>query len=107
MAEKIFFVFATFVDVVAALWIIGIVFTDRMQAMPKWHTAGLVTGAVGLMWQAVRNVYFLYTGTSMSDNDLPAWFLKDLGYFMIAWHSMWLVITGQLKLNTPTKKGRR
>ena len=50
--------------------------------------AGLLIGAVGLMWQAFRNVWFLVTGESMTDNDWPMWYLKDFCFFMIAAHSV-------------------
>jgi RsiW-degrading membrane proteinase PrsW (M82 family) len=102
-AEVIFFVLATATNIIAAGWIIAASFTDRMQSMPKWHLLGLLTGAAGLMFQAVRNIYFLATGESMADSDLPVWYLKDLGYFIIAAHSIVLVVTGRLALNTKKK----
>lgn len=105
-AQFIFFVFATMTSAVAAVWILGALFTDKLQSMPKWHMAGLLVGAIGLMAQTVRNVWFLTTGESMSDSDLPLWYLKDLGYFLIAMHSIILVATGKLQLNKPKAKPR-
>lgn len=99
-----FFIFATFTNVFAAFWILAALFTPRLQAMPKWHIAGLAVGAMGLIWQAVRNVWFLVTGESMADNDMPAWYLKDLGYFLIAAHSVWLVVGKKLDLSKPPDK---
>ena len=99
MIEKLFFVFATIVDLVAALWIVAALFTSRLQSMPRWHMAGLAVGAFGLMAQAVRNIEFLATGVSAPDSHLPLWFLKDLGYGMIAFDSIWRVMTGRLNLN--------
>lgn len=101
-----FFIFATAVDLFAAAWIIGALFTDRMQRLPKWHQVGLSVGASGLLFQAFRNIYFLYTGESLHDSDLPTWFLKDLGYAIIAFHSVWLIFSGHLNLNDPPAKAR-
>lgn len=108
MIEQAFFVFATAINLMAAFWIIAALFTKRLQTMPAWHRIGLTVGAMGLLAQAMRNIQFLVTGVSATDSDLPLWFLKDLGYGLIAFHSMWLVFTGQLTLNhtntTPAKK---
>lgn len=101
--ETAFFVFATFTNVFASLWILGAMFTPRLQSMPKWHMAGLLIGAVGLMWQAFRNVWFLITGESMADNDWPMWYLKDFCFFMIAAHSVWLVFGNRLDLQSTGK----
>lgn len=103
MIEQVFFVFATAVNLVAAFWIIGALFTKRLQRMPAWHRVGLTVGAIGLLAQAMRNIQFLVTGVSAADSELPLWFLKDLGYGLIAFHSMWLVFSGQLVLNEPVK----
>jgi hypothetical protein len=99
MSEVIFFVFATVVNLITAFWIMGALFTDKLQRLPKWHMMGLSIGALGLIFQALRNIQFLLTGESPSDADLPIWFLKDMGYALIAFHSIWLVIQGKLKLN--------
>lgn len=104
-SEQAFFIFATAVDFVAAFWILGALFTDRLQRLPRWHLMGLSVGALGLVFQAMRNIQFLMTGISPSDVDLPIWFLKDMGYALIAFHSIWLIVQGRLSLNsapTPT-----
>lgn len=96
--EKSFFILVTIVDLVAAGWILAALFTPRLQTMPKWHRVGLLVGSVGLLAQALRNIQFLTTGVSASDSDLPLWFLKDLGYGLIAFHSIFLVFSGRLSL---------
>lgn len=98
MTEKMFFIIVTFVDLVAAGWIIAALFTPRLQTMPKWHRVGLLVGCIGLLAQALRNIHFLTTGVSATDADLPLWVLKDLGYGLIAFHSIWLVFSGRLTL---------
>lgn len=98
MTEKMFFIVVTFVDLVAAGWIIAALFTPRLQTMPKWHRVGLLVGCIGLLAQALRNIQFLATGVSATDADLPLWVLKDLGYGLIAFHSIWLVFSGRLTL---------
>lgn len=100
-SEQAFFVFATAVDFVAAFWILGALFTDRLQRLPRWHLMGLSVGALGLLFQAMRNIQFLMTGISPSDANLPIWFLKDMGYALIAFHSIWLIVQGRLSLNSP------
>jgi hypothetical protein len=99
--QQAFFIFATTVNFLTAFWIIGALFTDRMQRLPKWHLMGLSVGSLGLIFQALRNIEFLATGVSPTDSDLPIWFLKDMGYALIAFHSVWLILAGKLKLNDP------
>ena len=82
-----------------AFWILGALFTDRVQKLPRWHLMGLSVGALGLLFQGMRNIQFLTTGVSPSDADLPVWFLKDMGYALIAFHSIWLILVGKLRLN--------
>jgi hypothetical protein len=101
-SEQAFFIFATVVDFVAAFWILGALFTDKLQRLPRWHLMGLSVGALGLLFQGFRNIQFLLTGVSPSDADLPIWFLKDMGYALIAFHSIWLILQGRLRLNKPT-----
>jgi hypothetical protein len=96
--EKAFFIAVTVIDLVAAGWIIAALFTPRLQTMPKWHRVGLLVGCVGLLVQALRNIQFLTTGVSATDSELPLWALKDLGYGLIAFHSIWLVFSGRLNL---------
>jgi hypothetical protein len=103
-SEQAFFIFATVVDFVAAFWILGVLFTDRLQRLPRWHLMGLSVGALGLLFQGFRNIQFLMTGVSPSDADLPIWFLKDMGYALIAFHSIWLILQGRLHLNNPSEK---
>jgi hypothetical protein len=98
-SEQAFFIFATVVDFVTAFWIIGALFTDRLQKLPRWHLMGLSVGALGLLFQGFRNIQFLLTGVSPSDAELPIWFLKDMGYALIAFHSIWLILQGRLHLN--------
>lgn len=98
-SEQAFFIFATAVDFVTAFWLLGALFTDRLQRLPRWHLIGLSLGALGLLFQGVRNIQFLMTGISPSDAELPIWFLKDMGYALIAFHSIWLVLQGRLHLN--------
>jgi hypothetical protein len=102
-----FFIIVTIANIIAAAWILGAIFTDRIQSLPHWHILGLLAGAAGLLWQAFRNILFLVTGDSPTDSDLPLWFLKDLGYIIIAFSSIWLVFGGKLKLNNPTKQKRK
>ena len=103
-SEQAFFIFATAVDFVTAFWIIGALFTDKLQKLPRWHLMGLSVGALGLLFQGFRNIQFLLTGVSPSDADLPIWFLKDMGYALIAFHSIWLILQGRLRLNNPPEK---
>ena len=97
--QQAFFIFATTVNFLTAFWIIGALFTDRMQRLPRWHLMGLSVGSLGLIFQALRNIEFLTTGVSPADSDLPIWFLKDMGYALIAFHSVWLILAGKLRLN--------
>lgn len=97
--EQGFFIFATAVDFLTAFWILGALFTDRLQKLPRWHLMGLSVGALGLLFQGMRNIQFLATGVSPSDAELPVWFLKDMGYALIAFHSIWLILAGKLQLN--------
>ena len=97
--QQAFFIFATTVNFLTAFWIISALFTDRMQRLPRWHLMGLSVGSLGLIFQALRNLQFLTTGVSPADSDLPIWFLKDMGYVLIAFHSVWLILAGKLKLN--------
>lgn len=103
MTDKAFFIFVTVLNLTTAAWILLALFTVKFQAMPKWHRIGLVVGSMGLLAQALRNMQFLLTGVSMGDSDLPMWFLKDLGYAIVAYHSMYLVFTGHLKLDEGAK----
>ena len=103
-SEQAFFIFATVVDFVTAFWIIGALFTDKLQRLPRWHLMGLSVGALGLLFQGFRNIQFLLTGVSPSDAELPIWFLKDMGYALIAFHSIWLILQGRLSLNKPTEQ---
>jgi hypothetical protein len=98
-SEQAFFIFATTVNFLTAFWILGALFTDRLQRMPRWHLMGLSVGCLGLLFQAVRNLQFLTTGVSPADSELPVWFLKDLGYALIAGHSVWLIWQGKLRMN--------
>jgi hypothetical protein len=98
-SEQAFFIFATAVDFVTAFWILGALFTDKLQRLPRWHLMGLSVGALGLLFQGFRNIQFLLTGVSPSDAELPIWFLKDMGYALIAFHSIWLILQGRLHLN--------
>jgi len=97
--EQAFFIFATAVDFLTAFGIIGALFTDRMQRLPRWHLMGLSVGSLGLIFQALRNIEFLVTGVSLCDNETPSWFLKDMGYAIIVFHGFWLILAGKLKLN--------
>jgi hypothetical protein len=97
--EQAFFIFATTVNFLTAFWILAALFTDRLQRLPRWHLMGLAVGCLGLLFQAMRNLQFLMTGVSPEDADLPIWFLKDMGYALIAFHSVWLILAGKLKLN--------
>ena len=99
--EQAFFIFATTVNFLTAFWILAALFTDRLQRLPRWHLMGLAVGCLGLLFQAMRNLQFLITGVSPEDADLPVWFLKDMGYALIAFHSIWLILAGKLKLNNP------
>ena len=103
-SEQAFFIFATVVDFVTAFWILGALFTDKLQKLPRWHLMGLSVGALGLLFQGMRNIQFLLTGVSPSDAELPIWFLKDIGYALIAFHSIWLILQGRLHLNNPPEK---
>jgi hypothetical protein len=94
-----FFVVATVLDVLASIWMMVALFTNKVQHMPKWHRAGLALGAFGLIAQATRNIEFLVTGVSPHDSTLPLWFLKDLGYIVIAGYSVVLVAKGRIDLS--------
>lgn len=77
------FWFATFIDVVAAVAIFISMDTDHARRYGKLNQIGRWTLSFGLLAQAGRNVEFLITGVSPTDADLPLWFLKDLGVFLI------------------------
>jgi hypothetical protein len=101
--EQAFFIFATTCNVFTAFWVVGALFTDRMSKLPGWHKVGLSVGALGLLAQAFRNIEFLLTGNSMTDSQLPLWFLKDFGYTLIAFHSVVLICQGRLQMNGSEK----
>ena len=69
---------------VGVLIIIFLAIDSRLHKLPASHRIGLWIGAVGLFGQAFRNFLFLTTGQSPTDNDLPIWVLKDMGYWVIA-----------------------
>ncbi len=52
--------------------------------LPATHKLGLWVGAIGLFAQALRSLQFIILGVSPTDNDLPLWVLKDMGYWVIA-----------------------
>lgn len=83
-AGVLFFVFVTIVDLLGVVIICAGLLRDSWRLYPSWHKAGLITAALGLFFQAGRNVEFLATGVSPSDADLPLWFLKDLGISTVA-----------------------
>lgn len=107
MMEHAFFIAVTVVDLVAACWMVAALFTPRLQTMPKWHRVGLLVGSIGLLAQALRNIQFLTTGVSATDSDLPLWVLKDLGYGLIAFHSIWLVYSGRLTLGNEAQAPKK
>jgi hypothetical protein len=56
------------------------------------YQIALIVGCLGLFGQAYRNICFLVDGVSFSDNDMPLWVLKDIGYWIAGIASgMWLI----------------
>lgn len=80
----LFFLLLTIADLSAALIIFFGALSERMRLYPTWHKIGLITACAGLAAQGYRNVYYLMTGISPSDVELPLWVLKDLGICIIA-----------------------
>lgn len=109
MMADLGFLILTFVNIAAAGIIFAGALSERMRLYPTWHKVGLIVAALGLVFQAGRNVQFLVTGVSPSDADLPLWALKDIGIVLIAFyyaHHAWT----QYKLTNqafPTKKQRK
>ena len=81
---NLFFFLITLIDIAAAIIISMGGLSERMRLYPAWHKIGLQVAAIGLIAQAFRNIYFMITGVSAQDSDLPLWVLKDLGIAMIA-----------------------
>jgi len=79
-----FFVAVTVVDLAGVIVIAAGLMRDEWRTYPSWHKVGLIIAALGLFFQAGRNLEFLLTGVSPSDADLPLWALKDLGISTVA-----------------------
>jgi len=78
-------------DPIGAISIIAILQShEGLVKAPKWHRLGLSVIAAGLIGQFGRNIYYLQTGISPSDLQLPLWVLKDYGIVILA-VSFWVV----------------
>lgn len=77
------FMLATAIDLVAGVVIFWGMDGKHGQHYGSFHRFAKWILASGLLAQAARNVQFLLTGHSPSDAELPLWFLKDLGVFLI------------------------
>jgi hypothetical protein len=78
-----FFLFMLLVDLVGIIAVAGYMFCkadDHSTALKM----GMVITIAGLAGQIGRNIYFLSTGDSPSDADLPLWALKDIGITWLA-----------------------
>ena len=78
-----FFILMLIIDIVGVIAIATYMFikADDHSVMLK---AGMVITIAGLVGQIGRNIYFLSTGVSPSDADLPLWALKDIGITWLA-----------------------
>ena len=78
-----FFILMLIIDIVGVIAIAAYMFikADDHSVMLK---AGMVITIAGLVGQIGRNIYYLSTGVSPSDADLPLWALKDIGITWLA-----------------------
>jgi len=97
------FLLLTIINIGATIILFAGALNERAMLYPKWHKVGLIVAALGLAFQAIRNIEFLVTGVSPSDADLPLWALKDLGIAIIAYFYLWLGIQAYLDKNKADK----
>lgn len=98
MTEQIMFGAMALANIVATFVLIFGLFSNELQHISKVYKAAFMLGAFGLAWQAFRNIYFLLTGDSMADTDVPLWYFKDLGWVLIAGYFLKLFRTKELTL---------
>ena len=108
---ELMFILLTVADLAAALILFAGALSERMRLYPTWHKVGLMSAALGLAAQGMRNIQFLVTGVSPSDADLPFWALKDIGIVIIAFTYFYLgvkayIASKQIQPTTKTKKKR-
>jgi ABC-type thiamin/hydroxymethylpyrimidine transport system permease subunit len=97
------FLLLTITNIVASIIIFAGALSERMRLFPTWHKVGLIIAALGLVFQAGRNVQFLVTGISPSDADLPVWALKDIGISVVAFFYAYIAYEGWKKAKEPIK----
>ena len=97
--EYTVFLVMTVTNVIGAVMLLIGLFADELENISKFYKAAFIFGATGLMWQAFRNGVYLLTGESLSDTELPFWYLKDLGWVVIGFYFAYLMKTKELTLN--------
>jgi hypothetical protein len=88
--EYIMFLIMALANILATVVLVFALFSHESINISKVYKVAFMFGAFGLAWQAFRNVYFLVTGHSMLDTDVPLWYLKDLGWVTIAGYFVYL-----------------
>jgi hypothetical protein len=90
--RDLLFITVTGFDLIGAAIIAMAMFSHTLQFYTKGLKLGLVLSMLGLLSQAFRNIYYLTTGISPTDAELPLWALKDLGIsiFVMSW--LWFKI---------------
>jgi hypothetical protein len=85
--KDLLFITVTGFDLVGAGIIAMAMFSHSLQFYTKGLKLGLILCMLGLLSQAFRNIYYLYTGVSPTDAELPLWALKDMGIsiFVMSW----------------------
>lgn len=103
------FLLLTITNIVASIIIFAGALSERMRLFPTWHKVGLIIAALGLVFQAGRNIQFLVTGISPSDADLPVWALKDIGISIVAFFYAYIALMSwkNTSKEVPVKKTTR
>jgi hypothetical protein len=82
------FLVVTLMDIIGALIISMTVFNHSLKHYSVGLKAGFAIAMLGLLGQAMRNIYYIATGHSPTDASLPIWAFKDTGIFLVAF--FWL-----------------
>jgi hypothetical protein len=82
------FLIVTLMDIIGAIIISLTIFNPALKHYSAGLKAGFILAMMGLIGQALRNMYYIATGHSPTDASLPIWAFKDVGIFLVAF--FWL-----------------
>jgi hypothetical protein len=77
------FILATVIDLFTGFTLLYIMDGKHKLYYGGYHRFAKWVLAFGLLAQSGRNLQFLLTSYSPSDAELPLWFLKDFGVFLV------------------------